>query len=115
MGRPRSFDRAEALESAVRVFWEHGYDTTSVALLGERMGISVPSLYAAFGDKRTLFTEALDLYLRNYADFAVRALTEEQTAFGAITRLLHDAAVAYSREGYPPGCMLITAATNCTP
>lgn len=114
MGRPRSFERDDALERAVAVFWEHGYDATSVDLLSKRMGISTPSLYGAFGDKRTLFFEALDRNLRTYAAFATRALAEEPTAYGAVTRLLHDAAAAYTRDGYPPGCLLITAATNCT-
>src|SRR5437660_8698335 len=112
MGRPRSFDRDHALEQAIAVFWEHGYDTASVSLLSERMGISAPSLYAAFGDKRALFLEAVDRYLRTYGAFTARALTEEPTAHGAITLLLHDAAAAYTGPGHPPGCLLITAATN---
>jgi AcrR family transcriptional regulator len=49
------------------VFWEHGYDATSISLLTGALGIGAPSLYAAFGDKETLFTEALELYLRTYA------------------------------------------------
>ncbi|MET8875794.1 TetR/AcrR family transcriptional regulator [Nocardia sp. NPDC004604] len=115
MGRPRSFDRDAVLERAVDVFWEHGYDAASIALLSERMGISPPSLYTAFGDKRTLFLEALDRYLRTYAAFTTSALTEEPTAYRTITRLLDEAAGAYTRDDHPPGCLLITAATNCTP
>ncbi len=115
IGRPRSFDRDEALEHALIAFWEHGYDATSVALLGERMGITAPSLYSAFGDKRALFLEALDRYLHTYAAFTTRAVADEPTAYSAIARLLHDAATAYTGDGHPPGCLLITAATNCTP
>jgi TetR/AcrR family transcriptional regulator, copper-responsive repressor len=115
MGRPRTFDREQALQRAVDVFWEHGYDATSVALLSQAMGITTPSLYSAFGDKRTLFLEALDRYLNTFGAFTVRALTEEPTAHRAITRLLHDAAVAYTRPDHPHGCLLITAAINCTP
>jgi AcrR family transcriptional regulator len=115
MGRPRTFDRDEALQRAVDVFWEHGYDATSVALLSSAMGISTPSLYSAFGDKRTVFLEALDRYLHTFGAFTARALTEEPTAHRAIARLLHDAAIAYTRPGHPHGCLLITAATNCTP
>ncbi|HEV7753516.1 MAG TPA: TetR/AcrR family transcriptional regulator, partial [Baekduia sp.] len=69
-GRPRSFDRDAALQSALLVFWEHGYDATPVTLLTEAMGIGAPSLYAAFGDKRTLFEAALDRYLHTYGAFA---------------------------------------------
>jgi AcrR family transcriptional regulator len=115
MGRPRTFDRDDALQRAVDVFWEHGYDATSVALLSQATGISTPSLYSAFGDKRTLFLEALDRYLHTFGAFTARALTEEPTAHRAITRLLRDAAVAYTRPDHPRGCLLITAATNCTP
>jgi AcrR family transcriptional regulator len=114
-GRTRAFDRDEALNRAVAVFWEHGYDATSIALLTEAMGIGAPSLYAAFGDKRALFYEALDRYLNTYAAFSVRAVTGEEAAHEAIARLLHDAAAAYTGAGHPPGCLLITAATNCTP
>jgi AcrR family transcriptional regulator len=115
IGRPRTFDRDDALQRAVDVFWEHGYDATSVALLSQAMGISPPSLYSAFGDKRTLFLETLDRYLHTFGAFTARALTEEPTAHGAIARVLHEAAAAYTRPDHPRGCLLITAATNCTP
>jgi TetR/AcrR family transcriptional regulator, copper-responsive repressor len=114
-GRPRSFDRAEALECAIAVFWEHGYDTTSIALLTRALGIGAPSLYAAFGDKRTLFLEALDRYLRTYGAFTERALAEEPNARDAVERLLREAAAAYTGPEHPRGCLLITAATNCSP
>jgi AcrR family transcriptional regulator len=113
-GRPRSFDRDAALERALLVFWEHGYDATPVALLTEAMGIGAPSLYAAFGDKRTLFAEALDRYLHTYGAFAGRALAEQTAARDGIERLLRDAASAYTGRGHPPGCLLSSAATNCT-
>lgn len=114
-GRPLSFDRDGALERAIAVFWEYGYDAASVSLLTRAMGISASSLYAAFGDKRRLFGEALDRYLRTYAAFATVALRGEPTAYRAVARLLREAAAAYTRPGHPPGCLLITAATNCSP
>lgn len=113
-GRPLSFDRDQALEQAVRLFWERGYDTTSVAELTEVMGITAPSLYTAFGDKRRLFLEAVDRYEGTYGAFAKRALSEEPTAHEAISRLLRDAARQYTHPGHPRGCLVITAATNCT-
>jgi AcrR family transcriptional regulator len=114
-GRPRGFDRGEALERAIMVFWEHGYDATSIALLTERLEIGTPSLYAAFGNKRDLFLEVLDRYLNTYGAFSALALAEEPTARKAVDRLLHEAAVAYTGAGHPPGCLLVTAATNCSP
>ena len=61
-GRPRSFDRDAALQAAMRVFWREGYQGASIADLTGAMGIAPPSLYAAFGDKRALYLEALALY-----------------------------------------------------
>jgi AcrR family transcriptional regulator len=115
LGRPRNFDRDEALKRALMVFWKHGYDSTSIALLTESMGIGAPSLYAAFGDKRALFDEALDLFSKTYGAFTVQALTEEADARAAVERLLRGAAVAFTGSGHPPGCLVITAATNCSP
>jgi AcrR family transcriptional regulator len=115
MGRPRAFDRDEALEQAMVVFWEHGYDTTSIALLTAALGIGAPSLYAAFGDKQTLFLEVLDFYLRTDAGFGTRVLAEETDLRRAVERLLHEAAAAFTRPDRPPGCLLLTAATNTSP
>lgn len=114
-GRPRSFDRDAALERAIAVFWEHGYDATSISLLTDALGIGAPSLYAAFGDKRALFDEALDRYLSTYAAFTSQALAGEPRARDAVARLLREAAAAYTRPGRPRGCLLISATTNCSP
>ncbi|WP_424891099.1 TetR/AcrR family transcriptional regulator [Streptomyces sp. XH2] len=113
-GRPRSFDRETALEQAMRAFWEHGYDAVSIADLTRAMDIKAPSLYAAFGDKRTLFEEAVEAYVRGYAVFTVKSLAEAPTARAAVDRLLHEAAVSHTLPGLPRGCLLISAATNCT-
>ena len=85
MGRPRSFDRDVALEQAMRLFWEKGYDETSIGDLTAAMGIAAPSLYAAFGDKRALFEEAVELYER-LPGAPITAGDGEPTAFGAVAR-----------------------------
>ncbi|WP_030375286.1 TetR/AcrR family transcriptional regulator [Streptomyces rimosus] len=113
-GRPRSFDRETALEQAMRAFWEHGYEAVSIADLTEAMGIKAPSLYAAFGDKRTLFEEAIEAYVRDFGAFSGRAFAEEPTARRAVARMLREAAAFHTLPGYPRGCMVVTAATNCT-
>ncbi|UNO40005.1 TetR/AcrR family transcriptional regulator [Streptomyces sp. MST-110588] len=113
-GRPRSFDRETALEQAMRAFWEYGYEAVSVAHLTEAMGIKAPSLYAAFGDKRTLFEEAIETYVREFGGFVDRALAEEPTARRGVARMLREAAAHHTLPGYPRGCMVISAATNCT-
>jgi AcrR family transcriptional regulator len=114
-GRPRSFDRGEALEQATRLFWTHGYDATSVADLTRAMGIGAPSLYAAFGGKRALFEEVVQAYQARYGDFAARALKDEPTARRAVERMLREAAAEYTDPARPRGCMIISAATNCAP
>jgi AcrR family transcriptional regulator len=63
LGRPLSFDREAALEKAMLAFWRHGYEGTSLAELTAAMEVTPPSVYAAFGDKKHLFLEAVDLYL----------------------------------------------------
>ena len=114
-GRPRSFDRDDALERATMVFWKHGYDATSIAMLTEAMGIATPSLYAAFGDKRALFDESLAHFAKTYGAFTLETLEGEADARTAVERLLREAAVAFTAKGHPPGCFVITAATNCAP
>jgi AcrR family transcriptional regulator len=113
-GRPRSFDRETALEKAILAFWEHGYEATSVSDLTRVMGIGAPSLYAAFGDKRSLFDEVVREYGTKYGSFGARALAEEPTARAAVERTLREAAVEYTAPGHPHGCLVIHAATNCT-
>lgn len=95
-------------------FWEHGYETTSVSDLTRVMGISAPSLYAAFGDKKTLFEEVVEEYARSYGAFGGRAFAEEPTAYGAIGRMLREAAGEYTDPAHPRGCLMISAAINCS-
>ncbi|MDQ1026217.1 AcrR family transcriptional regulator [Streptomyces umbrinus] len=113
-GRPRSFDRETALEKAILAFWEHGYEATSVSDLTQVMGIGAPSLYAAFGDKRSLFDEVVREYGERYGSFGDRAFAEEPTARAGVERMLREAAAEYTEPGRPHGCLIVHAATNCT-
>src|SRR4051794_32394754 len=83
-GRPLSFDREAALDKAMHVFWEKGYEAASIADLTAAMGITPPSLYTAFGDKEHLFLEAIEAYGRGPGAFGARALAEEPTARSAV-------------------------------
>ncbi|NED11434.1 TetR/AcrR family transcriptional regulator [Streptomyces sp. SID9124] len=115
-GRPRSFDRDAALAAAVRLFWERGYGATSIGDLTEAMGIRPASLYAAFGDKRSLFEEAVTAYgTTPVGTFMRDALEQEPTAYRAFARLLREAARIYADPSHPSGCMVIKAAVNISP
>ena len=107
-GRPLSFNRDAALDAAMRLFWEHGYETTSIAELTHRMGITPPSLYAAFGDKRRLFREAVHRYLGGVAAVA-QAIEAAPTARDATRDLLTAAAIGDTGEDTPPGCLLASS------
>jgi len=113
-GRPLSFDRQAALEKAMHVFWERGYEAASVADLTAAMAITPPSLYSAFGDKEHLFLEAIEAYGKGPGGFGARALAEEPTARQAVQRLLEEGAVELTRDCQPHGCMMVTATTNCS-
>jgi len=112
-GRPRAFDREAALDRAMLLFWRRGYEATSVSDLTGEMGITPPSLYAAFGDKKRLFLEAVDRYQAGPGSFAQRAL-EEPTAEAAMRRLLMDTVESFCNPKHPRGCMVVLSATNCT-
>jgi AcrR family transcriptional regulator len=113
-GRPRAFDRDEALERAMHLFWRRGYEATSISDLTEAMGITPPSLYAAFGDKKRLFFEAVDRYQAGTGSFAQAALCDEPTAERAMRRLLIETIDSFFEKNNPRGCMVVLAATNCT-
>lgn len=114
-GRPRALDRDEALETALQLFWRHGYEGTSVADLTAAMGVTPPSLYTAFGSKERLYQEALDRYATSHGSFIARALAEEPTARQAMERILQEAVAVYSEGPAPRGCMLANGAVTCAP
>ncbi len=98
----------------MRLFWARGYEATSIGDLTEAIGIGAPSLYAAFGDKKTLFREAVASFGARYGGFAARALAEENTAEAAVRRILREAASEYTRPDCPHGCLVISAGVNTT-
>ena len=110
-GRPLSFDREAALEQAMLAFWRHGYETTSIVDLTTAMGISAPSLYAAFGDKRRLFLEAAHRYA-GASETMAQAVAAASTAREAARLMLTGAATAYTGQTTPKGCLLASATAS---
>jgi AcrR family transcriptional regulator len=104
MGRPREFDTDAALEKAMRLFWAKGYEGTSVADLTETLGISKPSLYAAFGDKQSLFRAALERYAAGPALYVAAAL-RKPTAREVAQTLLRGAADLQTSSSNSGSCL----------
>ena len=110
-GRPREFCVDEALVQALGVFWAKGYEGASLNDLTEAMGITRPSLYAAFGNKESLFRKALDLYEREKMAYIGQAL-EQPTARKVAETMLRGALDNVSGEG-PHGCLRVIASVAC--
>jgi len=114
-GRPREFDREAALIRAVELFWENGFEGTSLKGLTKAMGISAPSLYAAFGSKEDLFREAVEFYNDPQRSPTARALRDEPSARAAVEALLRENARSYADPQTPRGCLIVLSATTYTP
>ncbi|WP_454816727.1 TetR/AcrR family transcriptional regulator [Labrys neptuniae] len=114
-GRPWSFDREQAVETAMRLFWRHGYEGVSIGDLTKAIGIAPPSLYAAFGSKTGLYQEALARYEGSIGllDFAAVA---EASGLPQAVRLLLEAAVgAVTHPDRERGCMISSGMITCHP
>lgn len=113
MARPRSFEEDAALDAATDLFWRNGYAATSVRELGSAMGLGLPSLYNAFGDKHELFTRCLDRYLDGSMRARIRRLDACPSPRAAVAAFLEDI-VARSLAD-PRGCFLVNSALEVAP
>jgi AcrR family transcriptional regulator len=95
------------------MFWRHGYEATSLSDLTAAMGVTPPSLYAAFRSKKSLFLEAVRLYVGEPA-VSDRIIAESLTARGAVRALLEASVIGFTGEETPPGCLLASAAISCS-
>jgi AcrR family transcriptional regulator len=111
MGRPRKFDIDEALDRAVLVFWDLGYERTTLTDLCEAMDINRPSLYAAFGTKEQLFHRALDRYANGPHAYEAEALALP-TAREVAEALLRGAVERQTGVDTPHGCLAVLGATT---
>lgn len=115
-GRPREFDRAEAVAQAMRLFWEHGYEATSLAHLRDAMGgISSASFYAAYASKEALFRETLALYAETHGTCLASLFDPDIAPRDAIEQALRASVDMQTDNGHPLGCLICSSATSCSP
>jgi len=113
-GRPREFALDDALDRAIDVFWRQGYEGTTLDDLTRAMNISRPSLYAAFGNKESTFTRAVERYAAvdmAYVDDAIA----QPTAHGVAEHYLYRNVIAITAPGKPAGCLSIQGGLTSSP
>lgn len=115
MARPREFDEVTALEAAMECFWHRGYQATSVRDLADKMGISAPSLYNAYGDKHTLFVQALEHYLDHSARALIKRLENSLPPKQAVHRFIDEIIERSVNDRERRGCFLINSALEVAP
>jgi AcrR family transcriptional regulator len=110
-GRPRAFDADKALDQAMRVFWRHGYEGASLPELTAAMGINRPSMYAAFGNKESLFRKAMDRYIELSGEVMCDALS--QPTARKVAERIFQMVTAHCGPGKIRGCLLVQGALAC--
>lgn len=111
-GRPRSFDRETVLDSALKLFWEHGFQGTSLADLTAATGLNKPSLYAAFGDKEALYLQALERYVHSEIAQRLQLLDADDDARVAIATFLRSMAALFTDAQQPGGCFIVNGTAD---
>lgn len=115
-GRPRQFNREEAVTSAMMLFWEYGFDSTSLSELKKVMGgISSASFYAAFESKDALFKEVLARYLATFGQVSANLMNLSLPPRTAIELTLRSSAKMQTGESHPLGCLVVLSASTCSP
>jgi AcrR family transcriptional regulator len=112
-GRPRGFDIDRALDQALQVFWKHGYQDASLQELTDAMGLSKPSLYAAFGDKEALYLKTLERYVALLFTRHAGKLTDEPDGRAAVRAFLRSLAGMLADPSLPGGCFIINGTADC--
>ena len=112
-GRPLSFDRDEALRKAMILFWQHGYEATSLNDITTALGVKPSSIYSAFGDKKGLFLDAVGLYLSGPVT-SEAIIDDAVSAHDAAHELLRVAAIGFTGKDTPPGCLLASSVISCS-
>jgi AcrR family transcriptional regulator len=115
-GRPARLNREDAINSAMLLFWERGYEGTTLEALLEAMGgIRPPSFYNAFGSKEELFRAVVERYACTHGGAGLGALEASPTVQQGIAQMLRLSAEGFTRPGYPRGCLMLSSGTHCAP
>ncbi|AUG54159.1 TetR/AcrR family transcriptional regulator [Thalassospira marina] len=114
-GRPWSFDREQAVETAMRLFWRYGYEGVSVGDLTKAIGVAPPSLYAAFGNKAGLYGEALRRYEEHYSSLDLASVKKAASVADAVRGMLENAVAAVTDPAREAGCMISSGMVACHP
>ncbi|MGY3138305.1 AcrR family transcriptional regulator [Bradyrhizobium sp. USDA 4501] len=115
MSRVREFDETEVLDKALQVFWQQGYEGTSLNDLLDATGLTKSSLYAAFGSKEELFHRIVERYLSKHVEFRQACALAEPTPRRIVESLLYGMADLHAGSRTPPGCLVTSAALACSP
>lgn len=108
-GRPREFDYDAALDKVLALFWRHGYDGVSIAAVSDALGISVPSIYAAFGNKENLFLKSVARYAQS-AGHIYHESFKKKTAYAVAKAILEGEVALVTQKDKPNGCMMVNGA-----
>ena len=111
LGRPREFEVDRAVDRAMEVFWRKGYEGTSLDDLTKAIGITRPSLYAAFGNKEALFRKSLDRYVEGPSAYVAKALNAPTAR--EVAELILRGAVELNTNPRHPGCLMVQGALAC--
>ena len=113
-GRPREFDIKSALDTALLLFWRHGYEGVSISTLSKALKISIPSLYAAFGNKEGIFLKAVEHYAKD-AGRIYHESFKKKTAYEVAKAILIGEVNLVTQKGKPNGCMMVQGALVASP
>lgn len=112
-GRPRAFDADKAVETALALFHDRGYEGVGVAELSAAIGVNPPSLYAAFGSKKGLFERVLERYVATTGDVTAATLAEPGPVAEVVPRVLSRLTEIYGKPGHLRGCLVLDGTRNC--
>lgn len=115
MVRPREFNEEKVLDAAMQIFWEKGYEATSLSDLTSRMGIQRPSIYSAFGDKKELFEAALRKYTRTHASYVRTTLQNNSSVKQAFRTFFEGMVAGEYKENPNRGCFCINTMVELAP